>query len=272
MRFNRLNNKHFAELAENNGVFGSAQLSDNNQGVITSDYDQIASLQAFLEGWVSATLTSKRLPPLEEFQGLESYLSYLINYLYQEGTALWNSNQAYFKGSFCKTLDNDKPILWYSKTDNNVNNEPTVPSDYWQIVDFSLFANTDLSNLTTTGQGVIDGKANVDADNFNAGGKSLLSGLGATKPSRADNVTLLASGQPYVAPANGYFALSAQAPTAGTYVGFYNGCFAGQYAVQANHYLRITTPLIKKGNSVYLEYTLGITIQSFVFFYAEGES
>lgn len=151
MRFNRLDNKHFAELAENNGIFGSAQLSDNNQGVTTSDYNQIPSLQAFKEGWNSATLTSKRLPPLEEFQGLESYLSYLINYLYQEGTALWNSNQAYFKGSFCKTLDNDKPILWYSKTDNNVNNEPAVPSDYWQIVDFSLFANTDLSNLSATG-------------------------------------------------------------------------------------------------------------------------
>lgn len=137
MRFDRLNNKHFAEEATNNGVFGSAQLSDNGTGVITSDYNVIASLAAFKQGWNSATLTTKRLPPLEEMQGLQSYFSYLINYLYQEGQPLWNSQQAYYKGSFCKTLDSGgKPTLWYSLVDNNVGNDPTDSENKWEEASF----------------------------------------------------------------------------------------------------------------------------------------
>lgn len=132
MKFNLLNIKHFAEEADNNGVFGSAQLSDNNTGVVTSDYNSIASLQAFKDGWNSATLTSKRLPPLEEMQGLESYLSYLINYLYQQGIPEWSSTQTYFKTSFVKTVVDDKPRVWYSLIDNNTNLDPISNSQAWK--------------------------------------------------------------------------------------------------------------------------------------------
>ena len=158
MRFNRLNNKHFASEATNNGIFGSAQVGDG-RGVTTSDYDSIPSLPAFGKGWNSAVITGKKLPPLEEMQGLQSYFSYLVNYLYQEGFALWNSQQVYFTGSYCKIVQNGKAHIYVSLVDNNVNNDPLNTTGFWELSDVSGCANTDLSNLSPAGELVI--KSNV---------------------------------------------------------------------------------------------------------------
>ena len=134
MQFNRLNNKHFARLATNNGIFGSAQASSNNTGTATSDYDQIASLAAFEQGWLQATITSKALPPLEEMQGLESYLSYLINYLYQQGIAVWSSTQVYYVGSMVSVISSqdNRVKLYCSLTNDNLGNDPTTSTENWE--------------------------------------------------------------------------------------------------------------------------------------------
>ena len=170
MKFERLNIKHFAELATNNGVFGSAQASLKNEGTKTTDYNQIASLPAFKEGWNSATLTTKTLPPLEEMQGLESYLSYLINYLYQQGIAPWDANYTYYVGSVVVVIDpqTNQVKLYSSLTNDNTGNDPSTSADNWTGVgnglDPNTFANTSLSNLDATGQGVLDAK--LDRANF----------------------------------------------------------------------------------------------------------
>ncbi len=54
--------------------------------------------------------------------------------------------------------------------------------------------------------GQLSNKADIDASNFNADGKSLLSGLGMPS-NRYIDLTLGASGATYTAPANGYIFL-----------------------------------------------------------------
>lgn len=136
MKFERLNIKHFAELATNNGVFGSAQASLKNEGIKTTDYNQIASMPAFKQGWNSATITAKALPPLEEMQGLESYLSYLINYLYQQGIATWDANYTYYVGNMVAVVDSqtNKVKLYSSLTNNNKGNNPSTDAGNWALV------------------------------------------------------------------------------------------------------------------------------------------
>lgn len=136
MKFERLNIKHFAELATNNGVFGSAQASLKNEGIKTTDYNQIASMPAFKQGWNSATITAKALPPLEEMQGLQSYFSYLINYLYQQGIPAWDANYTYYVGSIVAGVDSqtNKVKLYSSLTNNNKGNNPSTDAGNWAPV------------------------------------------------------------------------------------------------------------------------------------------
>lgn len=133
MKFDRLNPQHFAELANNNGIFGSAQQSNNNSGQVTSDYSQIPSLPAFKQGWNEATITSKALPPLEEMQGLQSYYSYLINYLYQQGIAPWSSTYTYYVGNMAVVIDSstNKLRMFSSLTNDNTGNNPLTDATNW---------------------------------------------------------------------------------------------------------------------------------------------
>lgn len=133
MKFDRLNPQHFAELANNNGIFGSAQQSNNNSGQVTSDYSQIPSLPAFKQGWNEATITSKALPPLEEMQGLQSYYSYLINYLYQQGIAPWSSTYTYYVGNMAVVIDSgtNKLRMFSSLTNDNTGNNPLTDTTNW---------------------------------------------------------------------------------------------------------------------------------------------
>lgn len=172
MKFNRLNNKHFARLATNNGIFGSAQASSSNTGTTTSDYDQIASLAAFDQGWLQATITSKALPPLEEMQGLESYLSYLINYLYQQGIAIWSSTQVYYVGSMVSVINSqdNKVKLYCSLTNDNLGNDPTTSTDNWEEKVFfdSSFQQTLANKMDRTPSIIrlkgVSGKVNLEAN------------------------------------------------------------------------------------------------------------
>lgn len=153
MKFERLNIKHFAELATNNGVFGSAQASLKNEGIKTTDYNQIASMPAFKQGWNLATITAKALPPLEEMQGLQSYFSYLINYLYQQGIPAWDANYTYYVGSIVAVVDSqtNKVKLYSSLTNDNTGNDPSTSGNNWGILfDPSNFVDT-RSNQTISG-------------------------------------------------------------------------------------------------------------------------
>ena len=117
----------------------------------------------------------------------------------------------------------------------------------------------------------VDSVANSNMSNISNAGRSFIAGQCALDTTHQQSVTLLASGQGYTAPQTGVFALSALS-TAGNYIGFYGNGVVGNYCNTAGQYIRITTPIIQKGQKVYLEYSSTPTIQAFVFVPLQGEN
>ena len=64
---------------------------------------------------------------------------------------------------------------------------------------------------------LLGGKANIAADNFTTNGQNFLTSLGMPSP-RSEEVTLLASGSTYTAPANGLFCFYFKCQTSGNKV------------------------------------------------------
>ena len=131
---------------------------------------------------------------------------------------------------------------------------------------------TDLTNLSNRVTAVEEGKANVDADNFTAIGKSTLASY-AMPSNRYIDLTLGASGSTYTAPANGWYILKIKGDTGqfaaleNTVTGFY---------VKSNSTKTSATivppPLpAKKGETVSVGYNASKGVVSFVFYYAEGD-
>ena len=129
-RLTRKNIKVFAGSASNNGVFGSLQA---NNPVQTNDVEQIQSLNAWEEGWDSATMTSEELPPLEEFQSVQYVVTYEQAYLMQEGLPEWASTVTYYKGSLTKKVTSTGFQIYCSLTDNNTNNALSDTAN-WKLV------------------------------------------------------------------------------------------------------------------------------------------
>lgn len=124
--------KIFAGNATNNGVFGSLQSGDKQ---LSNDVETIQSLPAYEEGWNAATISSEKLPPLEEFQGIQYANSYQLAYLLQEGIPEWDSNTTYYQGAVCKVLGySGNFILYSSLTDDNTGNHPATSTSSWKSV------------------------------------------------------------------------------------------------------------------------------------------
>jgi len=100
--------------------------------------------------------------------------------------------------------------VWAEGTDEQVQALGGVHSSkVW--AEQSTNANIDLSNLSATGQAVIDGKANVDANNFSAAGKETV--VGWSMPDYSAGVSF-ASGQSFAQ--NGWLFINANAVIRGT--------------------------------------------------------
>lgn len=154
-RLTRKNIKVFAGSASNNGVFGSLQA---NNPVQTNDVEQIQGLTAWENGWNDATMTSDKLPPLEEFQGIQYVLSYEQAYLMQEGLPEWAATVTYYKGSLTKEVTANGFRIYNSLTDNNTGNLLTDTANWKKVMDSEdLYATqsdmtqaqTDISQLQT---------------------------------------------------------------------------------------------------------------------------
>ena len=118
-------------------------------------------------------------------------------------------------------------------------------------------------------------KADIDASNFNADGKSLLSGLGMPS-GRYIDLTLGASGSTYTAPANGYFSIYVdKGDSTQAVVRLENGSIMHQdtrgYGSTSNLPLYSYIP-VYKGQSVRCIHTYNGTFHWFRFIYAEGEN
>lgn len=129
-RLTRVHQKVFASNASNNGVFGSLQAGNPQT---SNDVATLQSLSAFENGWDDAIEQGDKLPPLEEFQGIQYGISYQQAYMLQEGIAEWNASTPYYKGGLVKTISGTSFKLYCSLADNNTGNIVTNTT-YWKLV------------------------------------------------------------------------------------------------------------------------------------------
>lgn len=129
-RLTRVHQKVFASNASNNGVFGSLQAGNPQT---SNDVATLQSLAAFENGWDDAIEQGDKLPPLEEFQGIQYGISYQQAYMLQEGIAEWDASTPYYKGSLTKSISGTSFKLYCSLQDNNTGNIVTNTS-YWKKV------------------------------------------------------------------------------------------------------------------------------------------
>lgn len=152
----RVTGKIFGETASTSntpkeiGQFGSAKAGTYNA---TGDVATIQNLAAWSNGWIDAVTPTQQFPSLPEMTGVHKVLSYQNAYLLQKGVAEWDAGTTYYTGDLCKGVGEGK--LYVSKIDSNINNDLT-DTNSWEELETG--ANTDLSNLTSTGKSVIDGQ------------------------------------------------------------------------------------------------------------------
>lgn len=145
----RVTQKIFGENAgQNIGQFGSALAGQGNP---TGDIEEIQALPAWEGGWNSAVISERDYPPLEEMTGIQKVETQQIAYLMQKGIPEWDAGTTYFANvSFCQ-IDG---LVYRSLTDNNLGNNPATDTTNWEVWKplEGTYANTDLSNLTATGE------------------------------------------------------------------------------------------------------------------------
>ena len=153
-RLARKNIKVFAGSATNNGVFGSLQA---NNPTITSDVEQLQSLNAWGQGWNAATETSEELPPLEEIQGVEYVTTYQQAYIMQEGIPEWAATVTYYKGCLAKEVTSTGFRIYNSLTDNNTGNLLSDTSNWKKVIDSDDLYAFDSAVVHDTGNETIAG-------------------------------------------------------------------------------------------------------------------
>lgn len=169
----------------------------------------------------------------------------------------------------------------------------TVPTKISDLTNDSNFANTDLSNLTSTGkanvsaQGTYDSgatysagtvgeaiqnKANVALDNLTSTGKEVCANMPMPSNRFAD-LTLGASGNTYTMPADGYLTFGKNATAVGQYLLLRNNSSASLEVVNKSPnpsgYIQ-SYIVAKKGDSIRVEYNLAGSTRLFRFIYANG--
>lgn len=197
----RKNQKVFAGNATNNGVFGSLQAGSKQ---LNNDVEIIQSLPAYQEGWDAATISSEKLPSLEEFQGVQYANSYQLAYIFQEGLPEWDSKTTYYEGAICKVLGTPGNFILYSSLANdNTGNPPATSTSAWKMVFNTEFA---FSTQEWVENWVNENYINKQADNMSQVGADNIKML--SKPdwneSKATKITAL----PFTLPVDGFFVIA----------------------------------------------------------------
>lgn len=135
-------------------VFGSK----TQTGTMTFSKDpDVIQNENWQKGWQNATVIDEA-PFEEDFNAISFVNSYNTAYLLQKGIPEYSENTTYFKGSICMIIDNNgEPTLYYSKTDNNLNHNPTTDTTNWAQIaslynnNFVLIdgSNAEFNNLST---------------------------------------------------------------------------------------------------------------------------
>lgn len=137
MTLTRVTGKVFASDAQavvgGIGQFGSAKTGTPNP---TTDIATIQALQAYLDGWGSAIISSRNYPPIEEVNGVLKTISYQACYLLQEGIPEYDINTEYSNTSIVKSISGNELSFYISLQNNNVGNALTN-STYWSKAVFT---------------------------------------------------------------------------------------------------------------------------------------
>lgn len=158
-RLDRKNQKVFAGGAANNGQFGSAQAGTK---ILSTDLDVLQALAAWDSGWNDATISSAKLPTLEEMQALHFITTRQIAYLFQEGIPEYSSAAIYYQKSIVRKSGTYE--LYGSKTDDNTGN--ALPS---QTDNTDWLYLGDMANLQGSGVSIgsiVYHAADAEPDNF----------------------------------------------------------------------------------------------------------
>ena len=137
---------------------------------------------------------------------------------------------------------------------------------YFYVGQFSQSATEQTAGLNAE---LFNGKVDLNAANLSTAGKSLISGLGMPSTTY-DSLTVLASGQDYTAPANGWFSCIASGNTVNSYLHIINNSSGTEAISQQQGRLCVLLPATK-GETVKLNYSGVSTWVGFNFIYAEGE-
>lgn len=108
-------------------VFGSRKQGQPTQ---SADVETLQS-ENYNQGWEGAVIANN-CPTMEDFNTLNYINTYQLSYLFQKGIAEWNKDTTYYKGNICMVIVEDKPILYYSKIDSNINNNPQNDIINWE--------------------------------------------------------------------------------------------------------------------------------------------
>ena len=116
----------------------------------------------------------------------------------------------------------------------------------------------------------LNSKVDTDVGNTNATGNAVIANY-AFPSSYFEDMTLLASGQTYTAPADGWFCLRITATAAGQFAGLRTSIkvVEERYSTSNSDVLSMMFPAAK-GTSVEARYNAGGSVTAFGFLYAKG--
>lgn len=129
-KLQRKSAKLFAENA-NAGIGGVAQFGSLAAGTpnYSKDVDVIQALDAYKNGWSSAT-TGNKSPAMEDRNALDYLLSYQQAYIMQHGVPEWIGTETYYEHSYVVDSNGE---LRVSTIDNNIGHDPAQDNGgaYW---------------------------------------------------------------------------------------------------------------------------------------------
>ena len=138
---------------------------------------------------------------------------------------------------------------------------------YFYVGQFTQTATEQTAGLNSE---LFNGKGDLNAQNLSTQGKSLISGLGMPSGTY-DDLTLLASGNTYTAPATGWFVISKVSGASGKYIDLSCGNLSIQsHSSGSGDYLVLYIPA-KKGDVATVSYNVTGSTNYFRFVYAEGD-
>ena len=143
---------------------------------------------------------------------------------------------------------------------------------YFYIGQFSQSATEQNAGINTE---LFNGKVDLNAHNLSDAGKSLIAGFGMQSDT-CEDLTLLASGSEYTAPANGYYFLNKGATGSNQYIAFIHNSddstkrYQDIYWGPTSGSSCMGKTAVLKGEKITISYTVGGSNPTFRFYYAKG--